>query len=151
MIDHALSCCVSTELSTEAREDLQRNLARLREASPEFATWATGHGVIVHDDLTQLRVHAMVRTLVDGGRLPDATTGYRRLQAADRIASAGMWLVAHMTYARRVRIDGTTLEAEDFKPEPEGHTGGSLNMVPAYTAYLLMNALDGRTRSWRYG
>jgi phosphoketolase len=151
MIDHALSCCLSTELSAEAREDLRQHLEQLREADPDLATWATGHGVIVHDDLTQLRVHAMVQTLVDGGRVPDASTAYRRLQAADRIASAGMWLVAHMTYARRVRIDGTTLEAEDFKPEPEGHTGGSLNMVPAYTAYLLMNALDGRTRSWLMG
>ncbi len=151
MIDHALSCCVSTELSTEARSALRQQVARLHEGSPDFAAWAAGHGVIVHDDLTQVRVHTMVQALVNGGRLPDASTGYRRLQAADRITNAGMWLVAHMTYARRVRIDGTTLEAQDFKPEPEGHTGGSLNMVPAYTAYLLMNALDGRTRSWLMG
>ena len=43
------------------------------------------------------------------------------------------------------------LEAEDFKPQPEGHTGGALNMVPAYTGYLAMNALDGVTRAWMMG
>jgi phosphoketolase len=151
MTEPALACCLSTELSAPARASLRQQAAQLHAASPDFATWAAGYGVIVHDDLTQVRVHAMVHALVREGRLPDADTGYRRLQAADRIATAGMWLVAHMTYARRVHIDGTPLAAEDFKPEPDGHTGGSLNMVPAYTAYLLMNALDGRTRSWLMG
>ncbi|MBF6024878.1 xylulose 5-phosphate 3-epimerase [Lysobacter niastensis] len=93
----------------------------------------------------------MVSSLIRNGRLPDAATGYQRLKAADRIASAGMWLVPHMTYARRVRLDGAPLEAADFKQQPEGHTGGSLNMVPAYVAYLALNALDGHTRSWMMG
>jgi phosphoketolase len=43
------------------------------------------------------------------------------------------------------------LAAEDFKPHPEGHTGGSLNMVPAYTGYMAVNALTGLTRSWIMG
>ncbi|HWV58499.1 MAG TPA: hypothetical protein VNZ57_13680, partial [Longimicrobiales bacterium] len=41
--------------------------------------------------------------------------------------------------------------AEDFKPRPEGHTGGALNMVPAYVGYLAANALTGQTRGWIMG
>src|SRR3546814_5065534 len=62
-----------------------------------------------------------------------------------------MWLVAHMTYSQRVRTDGATLGIDDFKTTPEGHTGGSLNMVPAYAGYLLMDSLDGVTRAWMMG
>ena len=47
-----------------------------------------------------------------------------------------MWLVVHEVYARNVYLDGRDLQAEDFKADPEGHTGGSLNMVPAYVGYL---------------
>lgn len=72
---------------------------------------------------------------------------YRILQAADNIASAAMWAVVHMTYARKVYTDGRSLAHADFKPSPEGHTGGSLNMVPAYVGYVLANALIGVTRS----
>ncbi|WP_312290709.1 xylulose 5-phosphate 3-epimerase, partial [Stutzerimonas nitrititolerans] len=43
------------------------------------------------------------------------------------------------------------LEAEDFKETPEGHTGGALNMVPAYVGYLGLNALTGSTRGWLMG
>lgn len=50
-----------------------------------------------------------------------------------------------------MKLDGTALAADAFKPNPQGHTGGSLNMVPAYVAYLALNALDGRTRSWMMG
>jgi len=147
----ALTCCTVTELGPAERERGHRLAADHRGHEPSLAHWANGHGVIVHDPLTQVRVHGMVADLVAAGILPDAATGYRRLQAADRIASAGMWLVAHMTYARRVRLDGQPLDAADFKPNPEGHTGGSLNMVPAYVAYLALNALDGHTRSWLMG
>lgn len=93
----------------------------------------------------------MVDELVARSRTPDAATAWRQLAAADRLTSAGMWLVAHMTYGRRVRTDGAALDAAEFKPTPEGHTGGSLNMVPAYTGYLLMDALDGVTRAWMMG
>ena len=122
-----------------------------READPDFAHWAAGYGVIVHRALTQVRVREMVEELVALRRVCDARTAYRALAAADRIASAGLWLVAHMTYARRVRLDGSPLEAADFKSAPEGHTGGSLNMVPAYVGYLAINAVDGTTRSWMMG
>ena len=48
-------------------------------------------------------------------------------------------------------VAGPPLRREDFKPRPEGHTGGSLNMVPAYAGYLAVNALTGVTRSWLMG
>lgn len=73
------------------------------------------------------------------------------LYALDRLASAGLWLVVHQTYARQVYLDGRPLETEDFKVRSEGHTGGSLNMVPAYAGYLAANALSGQTRSWLMG
>jgi phosphoketolase len=76
---------------------------------------------------------------------------YDVLHAADRIASAAMWVVVHQTYADRVYLDGRDLATEEFKPNPEGHTGGSLNMVPAYVGYMAANAIAGMTRSWVMG
>ena len=81
----------------------------------------------------------------------DGVPVFELLAAADRIASAAMWLVVHETYARNVYLDGRPLASEDFKPSPEGHTGGSLNMVPAYVGYLTINALTGITRAWLMG
>jgi phosphoketolase len=147
---HDLTCSTSA-LSAIDHHRIEQLCRRYAQAEPEFAAWAAGYGVIAHAPLTQLRVRAMLNELVATGALPDAKTGYQRLTAADRIASAGMWLVAHMTYARRVRLDGEPLQAQDFKPQPEGHTGGALNMVPAYAGYLAMNALDGVTRAWMMG
>src|SRR4030067_1183809 len=43
------------------------------------------------------------------------------------------------------------LAPEDFKPQPEGHTGGALNMLPAYAGYMAVNAITGQTRSWIMG
>lgn len=146
-----LTCCSSSELDLEERQRVQALASSFREHDSIFSDWASGYGVIQHDDLTQIRIHDMVESLIAKGSLSNSETGYRRLKAADRIASVGMWLVAHMTYAQRVSLDGRTLNADDFKRDPEGHTGGSLNMVPAYTAYLAMNALDGHTRSWMMG
>ena len=150
-MDIPLTCCTATALDPDKRERIERLAAGYRADDADFARWANGYGVIVHDPLTQVRIHQMVGQLVSTGALPDATTGFRRLTAADRLASAGMWLVAHMTYAQRVRLDGKPLEATDFKATPEGHTGGSLNMVPAYVGYLLLDALDGVTRAWMMG
>ena len=143
--------CPASALSAIDQHRIDQLARRYAQADPAFAAWAAGYGVIAHTPLTQLRVRAMLEELVATGALPDTATGYRRLSAADRVASAGLWLVAHMTYARRVRLDGSPMAAEDFKPQPEGHTGGALNMVPAYTGYLAMNALDGRTRAWMMG
>ena len=131
---------------------LLESRARLfREADPTFAGWASGYGVIRHGAATQVRVHEMAQLLVTQARAPATDAVFRLLTAADRIASAAMWLTVHMTYARRVRWDGQPLAPSDFKATPEGHTGGSLNMVPAYVGYLAANSLTGHTRSWIMG
>src|SRR5699024_3503782 len=53
--------------------------------------------------------------------------------------------------ARKVHLDGSELSADEFKVQPEGHTGGALNMVPGYAAYMALNALTGETRAWMMG
>jgi phosphoketolase len=122
---------------------------RLRE--PEFARWALGYGVIRHSDLTQSRIHELAARLGAEGIKGDGVGFYDLLYALDRVASAGLWLVVHQTYARRVYLDGRRLGPEDFKVRPDGHTGGSLNMVPAYAGYLGANVLAGLTRAWLMG
>ncbi|MBZ2189771.1 xylulose 5-phosphate 3-epimerase [Alcanivorax sp. JB21] len=123
-------------------------LEALRARDPAFDTWARGYGVIQHLPLTQHRV----ASLLERAASPEQRDAWLALlHAADRIACMGMWLVAHMTYVRRPRLDGSPLSADDFKPVPEGHTGGALNMVPAYTGYLLANSLSGDTRAWLMG
>ncbi|PMR76952.1 xylulose 5-phosphate 3-epimerase [Billgrantia endophytica] len=119
------------------------------ERDLDFTAWARGRGVISHSPATQ----SCISQLLDRHA---ATVEERRrwlalLRAADRLANMGMWLVAHMTYARRIRLDGSPLCADDFKPSPEGHTGGALNMVPAYVGYLVANSLTQLTRSWMMG
>ncbi|AHL74716.1 xylulose 5-phosphate 3-epimerase [Stutzerimonas stutzeri] len=126
-------------------------LDRHAEIQPEFARWRTGYGVIEHALETHAAVFRLAHQLVQAHLQPDLASVYRLLQAVDRLGSAGLWLVVHMTYARRARLDGSAMDAEDFKPSPEGHTGGSLNMVPAYAGYLGLNALTGTTRSWLMG
>ena len=133
------------------RPQIADRAALYRANEPAFADWATGSDVLARDERTQVLVHDMVDVLHRRGQIKDKIEAYRLLGAADRIAQAAMWLVVHMTYARTVRINGTPLEAEDFKTSPDGHTGGSLNMVPAYVGYLLANALGGVTRSWLMG
>src|SRR4051812_31299716 len=102
-------------------------------ADDGFDRWRAGAGAIRHRRETEDRVRALVTSL---GR-DDA---WDLLTAADRLASAAMWLVVHQTYARTVYLDGRALRSDDFKSDPEGHTGGALNMVPAYVGYLLANA-----------
>lgn len=118
---------------------------------PSYVSWAEGYGVISHQARTNERVLAMAERLVKQGQVPDAAFVFDVLAAADRLASAAMWLVVHMTYAQRVRLDGRPLQPGDFKASPQGHTGGSLNMVPAYVGYLAANALTGQTRGWLMG
>jgi phosphoketolase len=112
------------------------------------ANWRAGYGVIQHTSETVERMESMLEQLLARGALPDRETGFALLAAADRIASQGLWLVAHMTYAARVYTDGRELGADDFKQHPEGHTGGALNIAIAYVGYLLANALSGHTRAW---
>jgi len=121
------------------------------EAQPAFATWRAGYGPFKHEAETQAAVFRLAHQLVQANLQPDVDSVYRLLSAIDRLGSAGLWLVVHMTYARRVRLDGAPLEADDFKETPEGHTGGALNMVPAYAGYLGLNALTGITRGWLMG
>ncbi|MFN3727457.1 MAG: xylulose 5-phosphate 3-epimerase [Allosphingosinicella sp.] len=111
-----------------------------------FETWRKGLGPIVHSDETVERVRALALTTASGGEAL-----YRILIAADRLAGAAMWTVVHMTYARRVDLSGAPLPADAFKTIPEGHTGGSLNMVPAFVGYLVANVLSARTRAWLMG
>ncbi|MBR2120070.1 MAG: xylulose 5-phosphate 3-epimerase [Afipia sp.] len=114
--------------------------------SDAFAIWRKGYGPIKHSAETVQRVAALAAS---GHMVPDRL--YRLLAAADRLTSAAMWTVVHMTYARRVDLSGTPLPADAFKPAPEGHTGGSLNMVPAFVGYLAANMITATTRSWLMG
>src|SRR5579864_2989560 len=118
---------------------------RLKEKRAE--RWAKGYGVISHSKDTRKKIFEMEEFLNRHGVHGDGTPFFDVLYAADRVASAAMWLVVHETYANRVFLDGRDLKSEDFKPDPQGHTGGSLNMVPAYVGYMAINALTGITRS----
>jgi len=122
-----------------------------RQKHPQASAWATGYGPIEHRVETQARVFRMAELLEARGVRGDGASLFEVLQAADRAASAAMWLVVHETYARNVYLDGRDLEPEDFKTKPEGHTGGALNMVPAYVGYMAVNAITGITRSWIMG
>lgn len=126
-------------------------LDRHAESQPDFALWRRGYGPFEHRLDTQAAVYRLAHQIVQAGLQPSLGDVYRLLHAIDHLASAGLWLVVHMTYARRIRLDGAPLAAEDFKLAPEGHTGGSLNMVPAYAGYLGINALTGTTRGWLMG
>jgi phosphoketolase len=126
----------------------ESELHNYRSKYPAAARWASGYGRIEHTPETQTRIFSMVETLAP---TENREAIFALLIAADRVASAGMWLVAHETYAQKVYLDGRPLQADDFKPKPEGHTGGSLNMVPAYVGYMAINALTGITRSWIMG
>jgi phosphoketolase len=122
-----------------------------KSKNPSAERWAAGYGVIAHSSETQARVFAMADLLKARGVFGDGIPLFDILSAADRVASASMWLVVHETYARNVYLDGRDLNPEDFKPQPEGHTGGSLNMVPAYVGYMTINSITGYTRSWIMG
>ncbi len=115
------------------------------------ARWQAGHGPIAHRAETVDRIGTLVARLVADRRVADEDIAYALLAAADRVACMAMTVVAHMTYARRIDLAGRPLDAADFKPIPEGHTGGSLNMVPGFVGYLLANALTGTTRGWLMG
>lgn len=117
----------------------------------EHQAWLAGYGPIRRRDDTIVRVETLTDRLVASGRIPSGEYAWRLFAAADRVACMAMSVVAHMTYALRLDVDGAPLVAEDFKPSPEGHTGGALNMVPAFVGYILANALTGTTRGWIMG
>lgn len=118
----------------------------MTDTKHHFQKWANGYGVISHHESTQIWVQQTVNKLVQEGQ--DEATILSLFAAADRIVNAAIWLVAHQTYANRVNLQGTPLQTKDYKMNPQGHMGGSLNMVPAYVGYLLANALSNITRGW---
>lgn len=122
-----------------------------RDRYPEASRWAAGYGSIAHKTITQVRIFELADKLALTHGDQQRQRLFQQLQALDRITSAGLWLVVHEVYARNVYLDGRDLQAEDFKEKPEGHTGGSLNMVPAYAGYLGANAVTGETRGWLMG
>lgn len=130
--------------------DLQRLDAHARQY-PDFDQWRQGYGVIQHLPETQEQVIELAGELVRLGLQSDHGGVYRTMTALDRLTSAGLWLVVHMTYACRVHRDGGPMGTQDFKHQPEGHTGGALNMVPGYAAYLALNNLTASTRGWMMG
>src|SRR3972149_2741749 len=100
-------------------------LADYRLRNPDAALWAAGYGPISHSLETQDRVFALADKFAErdaGGPL------FGVLAAADRVACAAMWIVVHSTYARQAHLDGSPLHADEFKSDPQGHTGGALNM-----------------------
>ena len=140
---------MAVEQRIDRLERIQNRAAMYRQQNPAFARWAAGYAVIEHSDDTQVRIYEMAEQLAMAGvvQSKDDVLGY--LHAADRVASAAMWLVVHMTYSQRVYLDGRDLRADEFKEDPQGHMGGSLNMALAYTGYMAINAITGITRSWR--
>ena len=121
-----------------------------RRNNPAAAEWIAGYGAIQHSAETQDRIFQLVESL-DFHGTSGGTPLFELLHALDKVTSASMWLVAHQSYAQNVYLDGRELAAEDFKPAPEGHMGGSLNMVPGYMGYMAANAITGHTRSWIMG
>lgn len=116
------------------------------KTSEAFEHWRRGYGPIDHREETVDRVRALATS-----SQVEPEWLYRVLAAVDRLTCAAMWTVVHMTYAKRVDMSGAALPAEAFKIIPEGHTGGSLNMVPAFVGYLTANAISATTRSWLMG
>ena len=128
------------------------NYFRIGEELVLSATkWTNGYGVISHSDETRYRLGALLKLASQGGLLVSETEAHDIFFATDKLANAAMSLVAHMTYARRVDLTGKPLLEEDFKSDPQGHMGGSLNMVIAFVGYLAANALTGHTRAWTLG
>jgi len=115
-----------------------------------FEQWSAGQGVVRHDKLTQERMIDLLAELERQG-LCSQEQALRLLTAADYLCNMAMWLTVHMTYSKHVYLDGRPLKDNDFKDIPEGHTGGALNIEPAYVGYLLANALTGKTRAWMMG
>jgi len=116
-----------------------------------YEDWAKGYGVIRHTSETRARVRMLVTELTKQGPIRSEQDIFAVLAACDRLTSAVMWTVAHMTYARRVDFSGAPLSYEAFKVSPEGHLGGALNVAPAYVGYLTANVLTATTRSWILG
>ncbi|MBS0297112.1 MAG: xylulose 5-phosphate 3-epimerase [Proteobacteria bacterium] len=128
----------------------QKHSRTVSADSPAAERWRQGFGPFSHRPRTAERAAELVSRLADNDPKA-ADRAWSILAAADRLASAAMWLVAHMTYVRAVDPNGAPLPAEAFKPDPQGHTGGSLNMAIAYAGLLAADALSGTRRRWLMG
>lgn len=114
----------------------------------DISKWKNGFGIIKHSDETKGRVDEMITHFIKHDIIGDDINYYGLLAAADRITNAAMWLAVHQVYAEHLDINRQELSLKDFKKSPQGHLGGTLNMIPAYVGYLLANALMGITRGW---
>ena len=133
------------------QQEIEAQARQHREFDPQFARWAEGCGMVKHQAATQLQVYELATALEEAGTIRNKAECYQKLAALDVLTNQAMWLVVHMTYAKHVFLDGRKLTASDFKRDPQGHTGGSLNMVPAYAAYMAVNSLTGIHRDWLMG
>jgi len=120
-------------------------------SAPAGDGWRQGYGVIRHRPDTIERIENLVARHWMHGALANRERALELCAAADRLANAAMWLVAHMSYATRVDLSGAELPVSAFKAQPEGHMGGSLNAAIAFVGYQLANALSGETRAWVLG
>ncbi len=134
-----------------ARLKARAGLSGIIVVSAAKGAWLDGYGVIRHHPETIERIENLVARHWMDGALADRDAALALCAAADRLANAAMWVVAHMSYAARVDLSGTELPAEAFKAQPEGHMGGSLNAAIAFIGYHLANALSGKTRAWTMG
>lgn len=82
-----------------------------------FRHWAQGWGTIRHNAQTRRQVRDLLARLGAQGVHGGGFDALDLFCAADKVTNTAMWLVAHMSYARRVRLDGEALTQEDFKPE----------------------------------
>ncbi len=110
--------------------------------------WEKGYGAINHSEETKAHVNEMIKYFIKHAIIGDDKHHYNLLIAADHLTNAAMWLAVHQVYANHVNLKEKDLSLEDFKQSPQGHLGGTLNMIPAYVGYLLANALMGVTRGW---
>lgn len=108
--------------------------------------WRRGYGPIERRPETVAMTEAMVERLVRRGAWPEDEDVYRVLAAADRLASAAMWLVLHMTRARQIDVTGAALSPDAFRSDPFDRMHGSLSMAAAYAGHLAANVLSGVTR-----
>ncbi|MFC1659757.1 xylulose 5-phosphate 3-epimerase, partial [Pseudomonadota bacterium] len=113
--------------------------------------WSAGYGVIKHNKETQKRIADMAKYLVKNKTVKSENEIYEKLICADRIASSAMWIVVHQTYAKKIYWDNRHMKKSDFKSDPQGHTGGALNVVPGYIGYMTINSIMNTTRGWIMG
>ena len=76
---------------------MHERVALYRKHHTAANRWAAGYGPIQHTLETQDRVFAMAELLSARGVQGDGVPLFELLYAADRVASAGMWLVVHQT------------------------------------------------------